>query len=263
MQPTLEFLHKKIPGVPELAVILGSGAKMLEDLQCSISFSYQEVFGISPSVTGHSGILYVGYLHEKLIAVLKGRFHFYEGYSWEQVTLPVRALAAWGVRNIFLTNAAGGLNPSFKVGDLMLISGYLDLLNPKWKETGLLPALKQPPVNCHNQLTQFVWDAAQQVTDLSVALKKGTYAGLLGPNYETFAEIEMLRKLKCDAVGMSTVPELIALAKTNCQAAAISIITNVWSHDQPIHGHEEVLQAAKRASLNLGCLLQGVIRGLE
>jgi purine-nucleoside phosphorylase len=180
------------------------------------------------------------------------------------VTLPTRVLVEWGVPNLFVTNAAGGLNRSFKVGDLMVLTGYRDMLNPKHKETGLLAAVKVPVVNSANSLTDHLLKTGEKLSAGGNfrALQKGTYAALLGPTYETLAEIEMLKKLQADAVGMSTAPELETVKGTGTRAAAVSVVTNVWSPDEAIGGHEEVLHAAKEASQRLDVLFRTAIENL-
>lgn len=258
----VEFLRQISPNVPACAVILGSGVKVLEGLEDSQSVSYQEVFGIAPGVAGHAGSLSLGKVDGKLVAVLRGRFHLYEGHPWDVVTLAARVIAEWGIPRLYLTNAAGGLNQSFKVGDLMVLTGYRDLLNPQWREKGLLPAIKGEPTNCENELTGHLLKISEELNSMTPnfrKLQKGVYAALLGPSYETLSEIDMLKKLKSDAVGMSTVPELQTVANTKTQAAAISVITNVWSPDEQIGGHEEVLEAAKEASERLDKLFRAAI----
>lgn len=262
LDQALEVLGKVSSSVPEAAVVLGSGVKVLEELDEAKSVSYEEIFGIAPGVVGHSGTLSLGKVNGKQVAVFRGRFHLYEGYDWQTVTLPARVLAAWGVKELFLTNAAGGINQSFKVGDLMLITSFRDHLNSKYKETGLLEQLAMQPVSCQNSLTARLLEAAKALyhEDGSFQpLQAGTYVGLLGPNYETLAEIEMLKYLKCDAVGMSTVPEILSCQGSSTQCAAISVITNVWSPEEAVGGHEEVLSAAKEASLRLDKLLRKVL----
>jgi purine-nucleoside phosphorylase len=257
-----KFLRNLSPSAPACAFVLGSGVKVLEDLDDSKSVSFEQVFGIAPGVVGHAGSLSLGKVEGKLVAVLRGRFHLYEGHNWDVVSLAARTLIEWGVPALYLTNAAGGLNQNFQVGDLMLLTGYRDLLNPKWADTGLLPALKADATDCRNALTERLLQTSEQLQkkDKSFrALRTGVYAGLLGPNYETLAEIDMLKRLKADAVGMSTVPELEAVKGTKTQAAAISVITNVWSPDELIGGHEEVLQAAKEASERLDKLFRAAI----
>lgn len=262
VQEALAFLQQFSPECPSAAVVLGSGVKVLEDLQETKSVSFQEVFGVAPGVVGHSGALSLGRLGGKLIAVLRGRFHCYEGHPWEIVTLPAQLLVEWGVPKLFLTNAAGGINQNFNVGDLMLISSYRDHLNSSYKESGLLCQLTKEPVACQNSLTDEIVAAGRKLhaEDKNFrCLQAGTYVGLLGPNYETLAEIEMLKYLKCDAVGMSTVPELLTCKGSKTKAAAISVITNVWKPEEAVGGHEEVLTAAKEASERLDRLFRHLL----
>src|SRR5215813_2929831 len=258
VQDAVQFLSQVSRQVPKAAVVLGSGVKVLEDLTDD-TFSYDQIFGMSPTIVGHAGSLSLGRVDGQLVAVLRGRFHLYEGHDWEVVTLPARVLAAWGVPYLFLTNAAGGINPKFQVGDLMLLKGYRDHLNPEWKESGLVPALMLPPTDCQNDLTRDLWKAGEQLVSKDRSfrpLRTGVYAALLGPTYETMAEIEMLRRLGADAVGMSTAPELDTVIGTETKAAAISVITNVWSAESAIEGHEEVLREAKAASERLDKLFR-------
>lgn len=264
IEAAVEFL-RKFSGqeVPAAAIVLGSGVKVLENLEETQTATFQDVFGISPGVIGHSGAISLGRVNGKLVAVLRGRFHLYEGHEWDVVTLPARTMVEWGVPQLFLTNAAGGLNGSFNVGDLMLITGYRDHLHPDLRKTGLLPALKRPPVSCTNNLTDHVLNVSRELSiDSSVfrPLQTGVYAGLLGPNYETLSEIDMLKSLGADAVGMSTVPELLACKGSKTTPAAISVITNVWKPEELVGGHEEVLHAAKEASERLDLLFRAAIK---
>jgi purine-nucleoside phosphorylase len=263
VEAAVEFLRKLSKSeTPAVAVVLGSGVKVLEDLEDIQTVTFQEVFGISPGVIGHSGAITLGRLNGKLVAVLRGRFHLYEGHNWDVVTLPSRVIAEWGVPHVFLTNAAGGLNSNFNVGDLMLITSYRDHLHPRFTESGLLPALRQPSVSCTNSLTEHVLNAARKLSlesPLFRPMQVGCYAGLLGPNYETLAEIEMLKAVGADAVGMSTVPELESCKGTKTLPVAISVITNVWKPEELVGGHEEVLHAAKEASERLDLLFKALI----
>ncbi|MBU6450944.1 MAG: purine-nucleoside phosphorylase [Cyanobacteria bacterium REEB67] len=250
---------------PYAAVVLGSGVSVLEGLHDAVVMSFKDVFGMAPGVAGHSGTLTVGRLNptdERCIAVLRGRFHLYEGYDWQDVTLAARTIVEWGVPNLLLTNAAGGLNQNFSVGDLMILTGYRDHLNPKWKELGLIPAVQAPATALDNSLTQLLIATGKRLAaedKTMVGMQTGVYAGLLGPSYETMAEVEMLRKLKADAVGMSTVPELLTCGDSATMAAAVSVITNVWSKDVAMGGHEEVLEASRGASKRLDKLFRAVL----
>lgn len=263
VQEAVQFLRQFCPETPSAAIVLGSGVKVLENLEESRSVTFQEVFGISPGVVGHSGAITVGKVDGNTVAVLRGRFHLYEGHSWDVVTLPTQVLVEWGVPNLYLTNAAGGINQNFCVGDLMLLTGYRDHLNSSYRTSGLLPQMRKATVNCTNQLTDHILQTANSLSKEDKQFRQmqsGTYVGLLGPNYETLAEIEMLKYLHCDAVGMSTVPELLTCNGTNTRAAAISVITNVWKPDEAVGGHEEVLTAAKEASERLDKLFRKAIK---
>jgi len=153
----VSFLKEKVKGVPTAAVVLGSGVSVLEGLADSQSFPFQDVFGISPSVHGHSGAVTVGRLSADadapLVAVFRGRFHLYEGHDWSVVTLAARVVALWGIPKLFLTNAAGGLNREYHVGDLMVLTGYRDHLNPEYSKTGGIPAVEKSITPCTNALT--------------------------------------------------------------------------------------------------------------
>ena len=243
-------------GVPDAAVVLGSGVTALNDLEKPHVFPFEELFGVAPTVAGHAGSLTVGTLPENdkvTVAVLRGRFHLYEGHDWSVVTLATRALIELGVKRLFLTNAAGGVNSAFDVGDLMVLTGFRDLLSENWRSDPL-ENLKRPATDCQNDLSRQIIAAGEQLAKTKPdfrPLRTGVYAGFTGPSYETLAEIEMIRRLKCDAVGMSTVPELLTATGTGTTAAAVSVITNVWSDDKPMGGHDEVLEASKAASRRL------------
>ncbi len=250
----LAILKQLSPVVPRCAIVLGSGLQIFDNLYDSESIAYSELFSASPGVQGHSGMLTVGKLEptdSAPIAVFRGRFHLYEGHSWSDVTLPVRSIVAWGVPKLFLTNAAGGVNSSFSVADIMVIDAFRNCLAPAFRETGLLAALQEPATPCKNGLSDKIFELGNLLVKeegFKNSLRRGTYVGLQGPNYETHAEIEMYRRLHVDAVGMSTVPELESVAGTDTEAVAFSVITNVWQIDVPLGGHAEVLEAGKSAS---------------
>lgn len=265
-QKALAFVRQKTTEVPDVAVVLGSGVAVLEGLTDSVNYPFLDVFGVAPSVQGHSGSLTIGRLGDsstsKLVAVFRGRFHLYEGHDWSTVTLPAQLIAEWGIPQLLLTNAAGGLNKTFHVGDLMVLTGYRDHLSPELQKTGLIPALEKGVQDCNNKLVEKILSTGQKLAGEDKdfrSLQKGTYCALTGPNYETMAEIEMLRRLKGDAVGMSTVPELLTVKGTGTEAAAVSVVTNVWREDEPMGGHEEVLEASKQASLRLDRLFRALL----
>jgi purine-nucleoside phosphorylase len=263
-EEALAIIKKVVDVVPAAAVVTGSGVSVLNDLKDPHVFPFREVFGVAPTVAGHSGELVVGRLAESestTVAVIRGRYHVYEGHDWSVVTLTTRTLIAWGVPRLILTNAAGGINSSFNVGDLMAITGFRDFLSEKGRGE-LIAGLKQPPVDCRNELLSTIIKAGEELANSDRefrAMRQGVYAAFTGPSYETLSEISMVRKTGCDAVGMSTVPELLTARPTALQAAAISVITNVWREDITIGGHEEVLEASKAASRRLDKLFRHIL----
>lgn len=251
--------------IPKAAIVLGSGVTALNDLEHPHVFPFEELFGIAPTVSGHAGSLTVGTLPEDksvTVAVLRGRFHLYEGHDWSVVTLATRSLIEWGVQELLLTNAAGGVNSSFHVGDLMVLTGFRDCMSQSWSSDPLA-LLKKPSTDCQSALSDKILAVGEELSKADSnfrSLRKGVYAGFTGPSYETLAEIDMVRRLKCDAVGMSTVPELLTAAQSKIPAAAVSVITNVWNEDEVMGGHEEVLEASKAASRRLDQLFRVLLR---
>lgn len=255
-------------GRPRAAIVLGSGLTVFDSLIDETSVSFDELFGTSPSVSGHRGVLTIGKLSagDSLpVAIFKGRFHLYEGHDWAQVTLPTDVVKEWEIPILLLTNAVGAINPAFSVGDLMIVEAYQDYVNPQFKTTGLLPALSCPAVPVRNELTNCLLEMAGKVVrknGSSGVVRTGVFAGWLGPSYETRAEIEMMRRLGADTVGMSTVPELKAIAGARTQAAAVNFVTNVWQSRQTISGHKEVLDAAGMASALIERLFRALLSEL-
>ena len=220
------------------AIILGSGVSVFADKDPLASIPYSEIENWPlGKVKGHKGVLdiYEG------IWVLRGRAHLYEGFSWSQACFPTQFLADNGIEEIILTNAAGGLNPNFDIGDLMQITGYFNMLEPN-KERGNLDILTQ-------ELIDFPTEKIN-----SDQIHHGNYIGVHGPNYETDLEVEVFRTKGADAVGMSTIPEIETAVENKMKVRAVSIITNVYGKTEDL-GHEGVVVAAKNASKKLTELL--------
>lgn len=262
MEETLLYLRERITRAPAAVLVLGSGMGVLaEELADPLRLPYADIPGFPRStVEGHAGALVVGILAGVEVAVMAGRFHLYEGWSPVQVVAPVRALASLGADLLVLTNAAGGIRPGLQPGDLMLIADHLNLsgLNPL---TGPVIAGEQrfPDMSApyDAELRRRIMDYALEA---GIPLEEGVYASLLGPSYETPAEIRMLRRLGADAVGMSTVPEVITARALGMRVAAVSCITNVAAGLGPgALSHEEVLQVGAEARGRLGGLLKGVL----
>jgi purine-nucleoside phosphorylase len=237
---------------PRMAIVLGSGLGPLADkVDSATVIPYSEIPGFpSPSVPGHEGRLVLGTLAGIVVAVLQGRCHYYEGHPMADVVRPVRVLRSLGARDLLVTNAAGGINESFRPGDLMLISDHLNLMGvnplrgPNIPDLG--PRFPDMTRAYDNELRQLVRNAA---ASRRVPLREGVYAALSGPSYETPAEIRMLRALGADAVGMSTVPEVIVARHMGMRVVGISCVTNLAAgiSDQPL-SHREVQETANRVA---------------
>jgi len=263
------FIRSKSSYRPQVGIILGSG---LGGLATSVEFStvipYDEIEDWPVStVIGHQGHLVIGKLEEKEVIVMQGRVHYYEGYSIAQVVLPVRVLQRLGIEIIIVTNAAGAVNPSFVSGDLMLITDHINLIGmaglnplrgPNLDELGTrFPDMSQAYDPALMELCRKV--AAEE----KMKLQEGVYICLAGPSFETPADLRFLRVIGADAVGMSTVPEVIAARHGGTRVLGISGISNKANLDgETITTHEEVLAAGQMLAPKLTTLIRGVLRRL-
>ncbi|WP_010273989.1 purine-nucleoside phosphorylase [Paenibacillus senegalensis] len=250
LQETAQWIRARISVQPRLALILGSGLGVLADsLEQSVYLKYEDIphFPVT-TVEGHEGALVVGNLNGTPVAVLKGRFHLYEGYSEGTVAYPIRVMKALGIDKMVVTNAAGGINERFKPGDFMLIRDHINLMfrNPLIgpNEDSIGPRFPDLSEAYSKKLLQV---ARKVAAGQNLKLQEGVYVGMTGPTYETPAEVKMLRKLGGDAAGMSTVPEVIAARHAGMQVLGISCITNMAAGmlEQPL-SHDEVVETAVR-----------------
>jgi purine-nucleoside phosphorylase len=256
---------------PVVGLVLGSGLGGLADtLENRIAIPYHDIPGWPQStVIGHSGQLVIGYLEGKVVVAQQGRAHFYEGYSLQQVTFPMRVMHFMGVEKMILTNAAGGVNKSYKTGDLMLLNDHINFVgmvgnNPLFgpNDDSIGPRFLGM---VHTYDAKLRAAAKQVAAAESIKLHEGVYACLSGPNFETPAEIRMLRTIGADAVGMSTVHEALVARHAGMSVMACSGITNecIDTVDVEIEtNHEEVLDAGKILVPKLTAILRGVIRSL-
>ena len=250
-------------GEARVGLILGSGlGAFADDLEEAVAISYEEIPGFARStVEGHAGRLVVGKIAGTPLVVLQGRFHYYEGYTLEEVTFPVRVLGLLGIKALILTNAAGGLNNSFTQGALMLISDHLNLMgvNPLRGANDARFGPRFPDMSDVYE-REFQEIAINEAHDMELELKRGIYAALTGPSYETPAEIRMLRALGADAVGMSTVPEAIIARHMGIRVLGISCITNMAAGvlDRPID-HAEVMETGEQVRATFSELLRRTI----
>ena len=256
--------------VPRVGIILGSGLGPLADqVEEPTIVPYGEIphFAVS-TVPGHSGQLVVGRLEGVPVAVMRGRVHFYEGVSLQQITFPVRTLHRLGADLLIITNAAGGLNPAYRPGDLMVLRDHVNL--PGLAGQSPLIGADEPELGVRFLDMSEPYDATLRARALALAAEsrttvhEGVYAMVAGPSYETRAEIRMLRTIGADAVGMSTVPEVIVARHERMTVLGISAITNSADPDAAVAdvSHEDVLNVAARAGAGLAAIVRGVLRSL-
>jgi purine-nucleoside phosphorylase len=244
------YIRSKIGITPEIGLILGSGLGVLgEQLEQAVTIPYGDIphFPIS-TVEGHAGELVIGRMQDRNVVLMRGRFHQYEGYDAARTTLPVRVMKALGVRTLIVTNAAGGINTSYVPGDLMIISDHLNLTgrNPLIGPNDNALGVRFPDMSeAYSRRLREI--AKRSAAELGFNVQEGVYAGLLGPNYETPAEIRMLRTMGADAVGMSTVAEVIVARHAGLEVLGISCISNMAAGilDQPL-SHEEVMETSEK-----------------
>ena len=262
-QRAAEQIRLSAKAKPSVAIVLGSGlGAFADELTESTSLPYKEISGFAQAtVEGHAGRLVIGRAGEVPIAAMQGRFHFYEGYSLDEVTFPVRVLKLLGVRTLILTNAAGSLNTELTPGSLMIISDHINLMgaNPLIgpNEDRFGPRFPDLTSAYDPELQSVVIEEAK---GMDIELRRGVYAALSGPSYETPAEIHMVRTLGADAVGMSTVPEAIVARHMEMSVIGISCITNLAAgvSNRPID-HSQVMEIGKRVRAQFTELLRRVI----
>ena len=243
------YIRSTTSVTPEIGLILGSGLGVLgEQLEDAVTIHYADIphFPVS-TVEGHAGELVIGRLQGRNVVLMRGRFHMYEGYEPERTAFPVRVMKALGVKTLLVTNAAGGVNLSYKPGNLMLISDHLNLTgrNPLIGPNDNALGARFPDMSeaYSRRLRAIAKDTA---AELGFSVQEGVYVGLLGPNYETPAEIRMFRTLGADAVGMSTVSEVIVARHSGIEVLGISCISNMAAGilDQPL-SHQEVMETTE------------------
>jgi purine-nucleoside phosphorylase len=262
-----DFIRRSMHGVPEIGIILGTGVGSLaESVESAAAIPYARIPLWPPStVKGHEGSLVVGMLEGKRAAVLRGRVHLFEGYTPGQIAFPVRVLRRLGVNMLIVTNAAGAVNPDFQPGELMLIADHLNLIglggaNPLVGPNDIRIGPRFPDMSraYDPELRKAAVEAAAEAR---IALRQGVYAGVAGPSFETPAELRYLRAIGADAVGMSTVAEVIAARHAGMRVLGISVISNRANLDgsRP-PDHDEVLKSTEKAVPGLCLLLRGFIR---
>lgn len=260
------FIKERLPIDPEYLLILGTGlGQLAEEMTVEVELPYEDIphFPVS-TVESHAGKLLIGYLGGKSIMAMQGRFHYYEGYSMNQIAFPVRVAKMLGIQTLLVSNACGGLNPNFERGDIMLINDHINflgdnpLIGPNDPDLGpRFPDMSQP-------YTERLLATAEQVAlDVGIKMHQGVYLAVSGPMMETKAEYRYMRQLGADVVGMSTVPEVIAAVHMSMEVLGISVITDECFPDalEPV-SLDDVLEAAAMAEPQLTRVVVGVLERL-
>ena len=262
IEKAAKFILSKIENAPEVGLILGSGlGELANEAEDAVKIAYEDIPGFPVStVKGHAGQLVIGKLNGKTVVAMQGRFHYYEGYGMDKVTFPVRVIKALGAHSVIVTNAAGGVNETFEAGDLMLINDHINFF-------GDHPLVGQNDDELGPRFTDmsFTYDPEYQdlvrgiAKEQDIQLKEGVYLGLTGPTYETPAEVRMVRAMGGDAVGMSTVPEVIVARHAGLRVVGISCITNLAAGMQDKLDHDDVVATTERVKQTFKTLVKEVI----
>ena len=266
IQETATFLREKMHTSPETAIILGTGlGSLVHEITDKYEISYKDIpnFPVS-TVEGHSGKLIFGKLGNKDIMAMQGRFHFYEGYSMKEVTFPVRVMRELGIKTLFVSNAAGGTNADFEIGDLMIITDQINALPENPLRGKNFPTGPRFPDMHEAYDKAFLQQARDIAKEKGIKVVEGVYLATQGPTYETPAEYRMYRTFGADAVGMSTVPEVIVAHHCGIRTFGVSIITDLGVPGKIVEvSHEEVQRAANAVQPLMAEIFRSLIAKLE
>ncbi|GAA5508368.1 purine-nucleoside phosphorylase [Novipirellula caenicola] len=267
-----QFLRRQSDRVPAVAIILGSGlGGLAEKIQYPVAVPFPDIPGFAASTaSGHRGQLILGELEQTLVVAMAGRFHRYEGWSRAEVSFPVHVMARLGATQLVVSNAAGGVNPKLKVGDIVVIRDHLDFMRGGFGVANLPSFHLDVPADV-SEVSPLrhgdVYDrelsaiAMQASRESNFAAYEGTYLATLGPNYETRAEYRMMRRIGADVAGMSTVPEVLAAANLGMRTLGLSMVSNVANPDSAVAAsHDEVLAAGRAAEGKMEAIVRAVLR---
>ena len=262
IQETADFLKSKMHTHPETAIILGTGlGSLANEITDKYEIGYETIpnFPVS-TVEGHSGKLIFGKLGNKDIMAMQGRFHFYEGYSMKEVTFPIRVMRELGIKTLFVSNAAGGMNPTFEIGDLMIITDHINFFPEHPLRGKNIPYGPRFPDMSEAYNQALIRKADEIANEKGIKVQHGIYIGTQGPTYETPAEYKMFRILGADAVGMSTVPEVIVANHCGIQVFGISVITDLGVEGKIVEvTHEDLQKAADAAQPLMTTIIRELI----
>lgn len=259
----VNYIRTRVETNPDFAIVLGSGlGNFAYNITDAVEISYEDIpYFPTSTVQGHDGKLIFGKIYGKEVVAMKGRVHYYEGYSMQEITFPIRVLTLLGVSKLIVTNAAGAINKKYKVGDIMIIQDHLNMSgnSPLIGKNHEVFGPRFPSMN-HVYSKEMIEGMKKIAKDLKISLQEGVYAFMPGPQYETNAEVNMLSVLGADAVGMSTVPEVIVAAHSGIDVLGFSCITNATGAEEI--SHEEVLNASDNAAEVLTSLVLEAVNQL-
>ena len=266
IKETASWLKERVTTSPNTCIVLGTGlGKLAEEITDRLEFPYSEIpnFPVS-TVEGHAGKLIFGKLGGIDIMAMQGRFHYYEGYSMKEVTFPVRIMYELGIKTLFVSNASGGMNPAFSIGDVMVITDHINLFPEHPLRGKNFPTGPRFPDMHEPYDLSLVAEADNIAKERGIKLQHGVYVGVQGPTFETPAEYRMYHIMGGDAIGMSTVPEVIVARHCGIRAFGVSIITDLGGFDEAVEvSHEEVQEAANKAQPIMTELMREMILRAE
>ena len=262
IQETAEFLKSKMTTAPETAIILGTGlGSLVNEITDKYEIKYEDIpnFPLS-TVEGHSGKLIFGKLGNKEIMAMQGRFHFYEGYSMKEVTFPVRVMRELGIKTLFVSNAAGGMSPDFIIGDLMIITDHINMFPEHPLRGKNIPYGDRFPDMSQAYSSELIAMGKEIAKEKGIRVVEGVYLGTQGPTFETPSEYRMFHRMGGDAVGMSTVPEVIVARHCGIRVFGISVITDLGVEGKIVEvSHEEVQKAADEAQPRMTTIFREIV----
>ncbi len=265
IKETVDYIFSQTHLKPKVGVILGTGlGGLTKEIQITHTISYKDIphFPVS-TVEGHQGNMIFGTLGDQPIVAMQGRFHFYEGYSMTEVTYPIRVMKYLGVELIILSNASGGLNPNFEVGDLMLITDHINLMpNPLIGKNDDQLGPRFPDMN--NAYDKTILEKVKKIAEANnIHYQTGVYAGVTGPTFETPAEYKFIHIIGADAVGMSTVPEVIVARHMGMTCFAFSVVSDLGVEGKIVEiTHQQVIEAASRVEPKMTTIIKGLLKEL-
>lgn len=263
IRETAEWLRERRPNAPETAIVLGTGlGQLAERIEKLVCIPYGEIpnFPVS-TVEGHAGRLIFGRLGGKDVMAMEGRFHYYEGYTMQQVTFPIRVMCELGIRTLFVSNAAGGMNPAFSIGDLMVITDHINFMPENPLHGPNVPPGPRFPDMSEAYSRDLIARADEIAARNGIKVQHGVYLATQGPAFETPAEYRMFASWGADAVGMSTVPEVIVANHCGMRCFGMSIITDLGGFGEPVKvTHEEVQRAAAAVQPLMATIMEELVK---